>query len=694
MAPESVILCGGVGGADPSPAGALRLSIYGPRPNIHFRLEELRRDLWREIPPELRDLLDLAAYVYTADQAVERAGGGRADGDQIGDGWRRSFRFRVPVRLPGLWASGPARQALIDVLSFLSEDTYEFEFTRLAGDPSLDGFLDFAATPYDGRIDEVVMFSGGLDSLAGAVVESVVGERRALLVNHRSNEKLTPRHADLLRGLADRAAGRTLHYPVRMNKSKELGREHTQRTRSFLFASFGALFAHMIGLPRLRFYENGVVSLNLPPSAQVVGARASRTTHPRVLDGFGRLFTAVLGVDFRVENPFLWDTKADVVGRIAAARCAHLIGLSTSCGHTWARTARHPHCGVCSQCLDRRFAVLAAAQEGNDPGCGYAVDLLTGPRRPGEPRTMLAAYLDLANTLERMSEEQFVREFGELNRVLPYLNLPVSTGAGQAFDLYRRHARGVTEVLDRAIATRAREIRRGELPRNCLLRLVTDEGGPCTGGSEDGPPRPAGNAFVRRGEGWVIRYGSGRENYYPMERGFALLRVLLSHPGVAFSATELFARATAEYPDAPRAVSTAEALAGGVGVSVPAGVDALDSKAIDALRARLGEIRQLRAAFAENGSPEAVDHMDELAAEEQRITEHLRRALGRGGRSRKLGDPDEKARKRVRNALTRALALIDDDDKPLAEHLTQPALTIGGTLIYKPMPSTMWAMED
>ena len=73
-----------------------------------------------------------------------------------------------------------------------------------------------------------------------------------------------------------------------MNKDKALGREYTQRTRSFLFAALGVTFARMSGLDRLRFYENGVVSLNLPPSPQVVGARASRTTHPRVLGGFTR----------------------------------------------------------------------------------------------------------------------------------------------------------------------------------------------------------------------------------------------------------------------------------------------------------------------------------------------------------------------------------------------------------------------
>jgi hypothetical protein len=362
----------------------LTLDIYGRNPTVRFRLEEVRRAIWRGIPAVLRDLLDLAAYVYAADQALTRADGGRVDGDEIGAGWRRTFRFRVPVRQPDVWSYHAVQDALVSILSFLSEDEYTFEFSHLRHDRSLDGFIDFDTTPFSGVVEEVVMFSGGLDSLAGAVTEAVVERHQVLLLNHRSTEKLGRWHAALLRGLAARAGNRApLHIPVRVNKVKRLGKEFTQRTRSFLFAALGATFARLIGLDRLRFYENGVTSLNLPPSAQVVGARASRTTHPRVLAGFERLLSAVLGRRFEIENRFLWDTKADVVRRIASAGCADLIGMSTSCGHTWARGQGQTHCGVCSQCIDRRFAVLAANQADNDPAGGYAVNLLVDEFQTG-----------------------------------------------------------------------------------------------------------------------------------------------------------------------------------------------------------------------------------------------------------------------------------------------------------------------
>lgn len=49
----------------------------------------------------------------------------------------------------------------------------------------------------------------------------------------------------------------------------------------FLYAALA------VGRDSLRVYENGVVGLNLPLVGQLVGSRASRTTHPRSLDRWG-----------------------------------------------------------------------------------------------------------------------------------------------------------------------------------------------------------------------------------------------------------------------------------------------------------------------------------------------------------------------------------------------------------------------
>ncbi|MBA4062990.1 MAG: hypothetical protein C0501_04645 [Isosphaera sp.] len=694
MARERAVLCGGAYGRGlPERPRQVELNIYGRGANVHIGLEAVRRALWTDLPPVLRDLLDVAVYVYAADQAVPRADGGRVDGPEVGAGWRRSLRFRVPVREPDRWNSHPVRAALVSALSFLSEDEYRFEFCHLRKDTALDGFIDFDTTPFAGVVEEVVMFSGGLDSLAGAVTEAVVGGRQVLLVHHRSSDKLAPHHNRLVRALKAASGARApLHFALLANKAKRLGREFTQRTRSFLFAALGAVFARMTGLDRLRFYENGVTSLNLPPSAQVVGARASRTTHPRVLAGFGRLLTALFDRPFAVENPFQWDTKTDVVKRIADAGAAGLIGRSISCGHTWEMKSKiHTHCGVCSQCIDRRFAVLAAGQADHDPVKGYAVELLTGDRRDEEQKTMVAGYLDLAARVERMGPAEFFAHFGEVARALPHLGLPAAAGAARVFELYRKHARQVNGVIDDAIAAHCRSIRTRTLSPNCLLRLVYDDGaGDVPARAE--PVRPAGNYFLRRCRVWVGRYLGGEEAVYLPERGLEYLHILFASPGRTFTASELAARvACRPTPTAARGVSAAEAQDAGVGVvRSPLADDTLDDEAVEALRSRLAEIEERRPEVEASNEPGRLELLDELDAELRNIRNRLGRDLGRGGRPRALAGEWDRVRNRVCNAIKRAMKQLREYDPPLADHLTRPVLNLGHTISYVPRTDIRW----
>ena len=65
-----------------------------------------------------------------------------------------------------------------------------------------------------------------------------------------------------------------------------------------------------------------MVSVNLPVASHVLGTRATRTTHPRVLADLSRLFSAILDEPVTVENPYFWKTKSDLVvpSLIMAAR--------------------------------------------------------------------------------------------------------------------------------------------------------------------------------------------------------------------------------------------------------------------------------------------------------------------------------------------------------------------------------------
>lgn len=377
-AAERTILCGGC----PAPSGARRdgtieLNLAGPSHNVNLEITDISRRLASEVPDVLTDLVEIATYVYCADQVATRGGDGAL---AYGSNWRRRFNFNIPVRQPSFWSSNEVTACLQDTLSFLSEDEYTFRFIQHANPVQMQQYLKFDGGQAQGaELDEVMLFSGGLDSLGGAVSEALIEKRRVALVSHRSNPKIHSRQKRLVAEFGSRCQlNRPLHIPVWVHKDKALGREYTQRSRTFLYAALAAAVAIVFNLRRIRFYENGTVSLNLPISEQVIGARATRTTHPQGLNGFANLFSLLVQEPFCVENPFLWMTKTEVVNLIGDNGCGDLIKHTVSCMHTRDLTTLHTHCGSCSQCISRRFATLASRYADLDPSQMYKVDLLTG----------------------------------------------------------------------------------------------------------------------------------------------------------------------------------------------------------------------------------------------------------------------------------------------------------------------------
>lgn len=209
--------------------------------------------------------------------------------------------------------------------------------------------------------------------------------------------------------------------------------------------------ARMFGRERVRFYENGVVSLNLPPSGQVIGSRASRSTHPQVLAGFGRIFSMIFGTGVHVDNPFIWKTKSDVLSTIRKLGAEDLIRGTRSCGEVRKMTRMHSHCGLCSQCIDRRFAVLAEGLEQHDPEEAYAVDPLKGARNDVREREIVLGYVRNARLFAGMDPGDFARNFGEIQRAVGYLDEPPNAAAKRLFLLHQRHGQSVVKALDAAL---------------------------------------------------------------------------------------------------------------------------------------------------------------------------------------------------------------------------------------------------
>lgn len=680
MANERLILCGGAKSADPPIGGQpLRLRANGRHPDVDLQIGAIADALTAPVPSPLVDLIDIAAYVYCADQAVTRGGPGV---ENVGAAWRRRLHFVIPVRMLDLWRSADVMAALTSTLGFLSDDEYSFEFVALKDGPS---FQDYLFTEDGGvavEAEEVALFSGGLDSLSGAIQESVVGQRRVAFVTHQPSSKLVPRYDRLRADLTKRSAHAPLFVPVRINKLKSLGREYTQRSRSFLYVALGASVASALGLSRVRFYENGVISFNFPPSGQVVGAKATRTTHPRVLHGFAEILRLATGATFVVENPYLWRTKADVIRSIVVADCQEMIKYSTSCTHTWEMTNMHPHCGSCSQCIDRRFAVLAAEAERWDPEDGYKTKLLTDARPADETRTMLASYVENASQVSRMSDRAFFAKFGEVSRVLRYVQGSPDDAARRVYELHRRHATGISGVVDRAIAAHSTEIRERSLPATCLLRLVCDASGaapqssapPVEPGVSTADAVRARNAFLKKGKSsWQVWFDGGSDIILVRSKGAAYLHLLLTSQGIPVSVAKL-ASTVALLPE--------EFMLG-------AASEASDGESMDAYKVRANELLE-EIEEARNDNDEG--RVEALNVEIARLSDHIQSLRGLGGAIRRIGDERDRVRKRVGIAIRRVLKEIASSDRRLAEHLKAPTLKLGLNPCYAPPSPVVWQL--
>ena len=447
------------------------MDSIGSNHNVNIRFHDVAQTLRANLAPRLIDFLEIAAYVFTADCSASR--GEWRDGASE-EPWGRDMAFLIGVREPEFWNSTQVRELLEDILSFLSNDRYSFCFVPLQADrPSQTPYFKFgdkSEWPFH-EPDRVIMFSGGLDSMAGTVDFATSG-RKAVLVSHRPVSTIDARQKRLFREINQRFPNQFIHVPVWVNKNENFSKESTQRTRSFLFTALGTLVAESIEAAGIRFYENGVLSVNLPMAQEALRARASRTTHPKTLHLLSLLAGLVTGRGFILDNPFLFKTKTEVVKLLSKHNALDFIPLTCSCSHLIFQTSSRRHCGLCSQCIDRRFAMVGAKLLRSDPESDYVHDVFIGHRQKEVDRAIAVDFtrhgIELANNsingITQLFNTEIARAvFHEPNR---------RNAAAAIIAMYQRHGQTVREVLAAQVAGHAEKLIAKTLDKTSLLALA------------------------------------------------------------------------------------------------------------------------------------------------------------------------------------------------------------------------------
>ena len=448
----------------------------GTNPTFKLETDRIRAKCRSELDPLDVDLLEIAATVFAADSAVKRGGPTRP---RMGEDWRRTLDFEIPVRNPEFWDRDDVRHALSDAVRFLTEDQVSFKFMHKADVGSREPFLDLDPTGATFDAEEVILFSGGLDSFAGALEALSTSGKKVILLTHRSAQKAIPRQVKLGEYLANRFSERVLHIHVIARRVGQEASDSSQRSRSFLFAALGQLVAKSFGAKRLSFYENGVISHNLPISKQVVGTMATRTTHPLSLLKLNALMQHLGSNHIPIENRYCWMTKRDVVERIAQNGGAEQIPQSVSCTSIREQTTQHTHCGSCSQCLDRRFALLAAGLGAHDFATDYATDILFGPRKTPQSQTMAVEWSRHALSMSNVDPRRFMVEYGtEFSRIAEgHPDQSKQEILEQCIVMHGRHGKNVEQVFEQVLDQRAHDILRGKLSETSLVALILGQHG-------------------------------------------------------------------------------------------------------------------------------------------------------------------------------------------------------------------------
>ena len=440
-------------------------------PTVRLGLPDFIQQIYH-LPDRCLDLLELAAYVFAADRLVSR--GPKAAVEY--HSWARRFQFVVKVRDCDFWCDSEVNDALRTFLCFATGDQ-DFEFIFQAGHitPPTSLFDDSKFTIGGHENIAIMPFSGGLDSLTGAIQRLNKTEEHICLVSHISQAGTIRTQRALVSALQNSFPDRISHYQFKTHLQTVRAREETQRSRIFLYGSIAFALATAFNQDSFYIYENGVTSLNFGRREDLINARASRTTHPQAIQRIAQLFSMVGERQFSIETPFLWCTKSDVINSLKSSGQGHLLPSSVSCSQTYNSGVHTTHCGECFQCLDRRFGIYGAACHELDNESLYATDVIVENFLSRAGKTIAVDYLRQAVNFATWNVERFYLETLDELRLLvgwvPELRDEVDL-VEKIWHLYCRHAKGVKVALEHM--RQAHEEIFSPLPAESLLRLVSE----------------------------------------------------------------------------------------------------------------------------------------------------------------------------------------------------------------------------
>jgi 7-cyano-7-deazaguanine synthase in queuosine biosynthesis len=325
----------------------LNVVLYGQsnRPERGSAGSSAKHEIFQQrlnVAPRAWDFLSLALSVATADLAEPR--------DRSPDGWTREFELEIAVADPVFWTTQAT--SIQQALAFLTTDRWQLRFVGGGMLPKPPREPDYP------KEDCVVLLSGGLDSLVGAIDLTCSGKKPFAISQTVRGD------AEKQIDFAQRVGGGLRHLQLNHNAHAPGADESSQRARSLIFLAYGILAATTLAryqereIVPLYVCENGFIAVNPPLTGARIGSLSTRTAHPVYLKGIQQIIDAS-GLRVQIENPYQLWTKGEM---LAGCEDQELLRpnapISTSCGRF--QRFNYKHCGRCVPCQVRRAAFLAS----------------------------------------------------------------------------------------------------------------------------------------------------------------------------------------------------------------------------------------------------------------------------------------------------------------------------------------------
>lgn len=295
------------------------------------------------------DVLYFTSIIYAIDKVIQRV--------DTFDNWSRDIEVEIPVSNVSVWNS--AKDILKEAIDFLTSDNWIFNFRELE---DISYFEREETLPININMENICLFSGGLDSLVGAI--NLIDEKdNVLLVSHIDGTgSSSPLHKELLPFIKNEYSQKNIRQSFfRVRTDDNIEHEGTTRGRSILFHGIALFHAINLNINEIVTPENGVISINLPLTPSRTCSNSTKTMHPYFIKKFEEALS-LLGHNIQINNPYLLKTKGEMLVEsrnkdLITQLATKTLSCSHGGGHTNGWNRKSLNCGYCIPCTIRRASI-------------------------------------------------------------------------------------------------------------------------------------------------------------------------------------------------------------------------------------------------------------------------------------------------------------------------------------------------